>query len=142
MNLREHRGELIVLRCWCGVQHAVPQSLRDEQMRLHDNKGTPFGIYCPLGHSHIPSGESLADKHRREMELAEKRLAAERARHDQTRADRDHIEACRRAEKAAKTRLKKRIGAGVCPCCKRSFQNLARHMKGQHPEFAEDEEEG
>jgi hypothetical protein len=25
---------------------------------------------------------------------------------------------------------------GVCPCCKRTFENLARHMKGQHPTFA------
>lgn len=29
------------------------------------------------------------------------------------------------------------VGAGVCPCCNRTFKNLARHMAGQHPGFTE-----
>lgn len=28
-----------------------------------------------------------------------------------------------------------RVGAGVCPCCKRTFQQLARHMKCKHPKY-------
>jgi len=59
--------------------------------------------------------------------------------HDQTRADRDHKEAQRRAEKAAKTRIKNRIGNGVCPCCNRTFKDLASHMKCKHPEYASDD---
>ena len=31
------------------------------------------------------------------------------------------------------TRLQKRIHAGVCPCCNRTFTNVARHMKTKHP---------
>lgn len=38
------------------------------------------------------------------------------------------------------TKLKKRIANGVCPCCKRSFCNLAAHMKTQHPEYTKEEE--
>ncbi|HEX9950777.1 MAG TPA: hypothetical protein VGB53_03340 [Rubricoccaceae bacterium] len=34
------------------------------------------------------------------------------------------------AQKGAHTRTKKRIAAGVCPCCNRTFQDLARHMAG------------
>ena len=29
-----------------------------------------------------------------------------------------------------------RIKNGVCPCCKRHFTNLERHMHTKHPEFA------
>lgn len=28
-----------------------------------------------------------------------------------------------------------RIRNGVCPCCNRSFKDVHRHMKSQHPEF-------
>lgn len=36
-------------------------------------------------------------------------------------------------EKLARKRLKKRVMAGVCPCCSRSFENLRRHMQTKHP---------
>lgn len=39
------------------------------------------------------------------------------------------------AQKGVTTRIKNRIGNGVCPCCNRTFANLARHMKGQHPDY-------
>lgn len=35
------------------------------------------------------------------------------------------------AEKKA-TRVMKRAQRGVCPCCNRTFQNLAQHMKSKH----------
>lgn len=93
--------------------------------------GEKMSIHCPLGHKHVPGGESEADKIRRQ-------LAAERARHDQTRAALGQAERCLIAEKGAKTKLKKRIANGMCPCCKRSFQNLGRHMKTQHPQYTRD----
>lgn len=61
----------------------------------------------------------------------------QRAAHDQTRAALRETERRRRAEKGAKTKLKKRIAAGVCPCCNRSFQNVRRHMANKHPEFTD-----
>ena len=127
-TISEYQGVLVVLRCWCGIQHAVPQSLRDEQMRMF-NAGREKGVYCPLGHSHIPSGESEVSRLRRSV--------------DYWRSERDRQEAKARAEKRRAaafkgivTRTKRRVGNGVCPCCKRTFQNLARHMHGQHPEYA------
>jgi hypothetical protein len=33
------------------------------------------------------------------------------------------------------TKLKKRTSAGTCPCCTRTFANMAEHMKKQHPDF-------
>lgn len=39
------------------------------------------------------------------------------------------------AQKGAKTKLQNRIAGGVCPCCNRTFKQLASHMKSQHPEY-------
>lgn len=122
-------GVLAVIRCWCGIQFAIPGVLDALRHRQHDNGLQVQVVFCPMGHQLVPSGEQEIDRVRRA-------LARERARHEATRKERDRAEAQRRAEKAAKTKLKKRVGAGVCPCCKRSFQNLGRHMKGQHPEFS------
>ena len=38
-----------------------------------------------------------------------------------------------KAEKETK-RLKRLASGGVCPCCNRTFSNMARHMRSQHPE--------
>ncbi len=38
------------------------------------------------------------------------------------------------------TKVKKRAANGVCPCCNRTFSDLARHMKAKHPDFAEGED--
>jgi hypothetical protein len=31
---------------------------------------------------------------------------------------------------------------GVCPCCNRTFQQLARHMKAKHPGYGPTDEVG
>ena len=127
---------LTVTRCWCGIEHAVPESLYRVQVRERDDEGrvkTP--IYCPLGHQWFVSGESKSAKLERE-------LARERAQNDQQQArlrDRlEHTERSRAALKGQVTKIKKRVGHGVCPCCSRTFQNLATHMQQEHPEFAQE----
>lgn len=45
------------------------------------------------------------------------------------------------ADWAQLTKTRKRIANGVCPCCHRTFQNLARHMAGQHPAYEESDQE-
>ena len=39
------------------------------------------------------------------------------------------------AAKAQVTKIKKRVGHGVCPCCNRTFGNLAAHIAQKHPTF-------
>ena len=128
MGFITYTGELTVLTCWCGLKHAVPAELRRRQLRQHNDGENVMEIFCPLGHGYVPSGESKAAK-------LERQLQRERQRHDQTRADRDHKENQRRAEKAAKTRLKNRARMGLCPCCNRHFKDLQRHINRMHPEF-------
>lgn len=123
-------GELTVVTCWCGTNHAVPADLREFQLREHRG-GRQYSVYCPLGHKYYISGEP-------EYKKLARQLQQERQQHDQTRAELQTTRHERNSERAAKSRLKKRICAGVCPCCKRSFQNLRRHMSTKHPEFSKE----
>ena len=129
-DLFEAVGVLVRVRCWCGIQHAVPSSLREEQLRQFNDGRTPESIYCPLGHQHRPVGLT-------EVKKLQHRLHQQLAAYDQVKAELRNTENSRRAEKAAKTRLKNRIANGVCPCCHRTFANLARHMGKQHPKYTD-----
>jgi hypothetical protein len=122
--------ELVVLTCWCGINHAVPRNLRAFQERQHRDGEKVTPIWCPLGHTHQPAGEGKAAQLARELERTERRA----------RARLDALEAERRSHSATKgqlTKTRKRIGKGVCPCCNRHFSNVQRHMERQHPELSE-----
>jgi hypothetical protein len=96
-------------------------------------------FYCPKGHRLHFGGESESERLERELAAAKRR---EGFANDRARATRDQLEASERSlrgHKAAKTRIKNRIANGVCPCCKRSFQDLHRHMAGQHPHFGSEQ---
>lgn len=126
-----YSGTLIVVTCWCGMRHAVPEELREFQMRQHRDGEDPTSIYCPLGHSHIPSGKGEAAK------LLEQLAAARRSR-DATRDLLDHEQRSHAVTRGHLTRTKKRVAHGVCPCCNRSFADVERHMKVKHPNYVKD----
>lgn len=87
--------------------------------------------YCPNGHAWCFGAESEEERLRRERDEARDRAARERSLRDQT-------EATLRATKGVVTKQRKhlaRVKAGICPCCNRSFQNLARHMTTKHPDY-------
>lgn len=106
----------------CGIQFAVPEAWRAEK------KETGKGWYCPNGCSRVYKESDVA--------AAKAELEAERDRHQRTLA---RLNAAETAEQKAKRELKrvnKRVSAGVCPCCNRTFQQLARHMKTKHPDHS------
>jgi 3'-phosphoadenosine 5'-phosphosulfate (PAPS) 3'-phosphatase len=120
-------GELVTKTCpACGVIYAMP-----EEFDTWCRKKSHRNFYCPAGHQlHYP-GKSEEQK----LREANEALARERARHDQTQAQ-------LRAQKAQTTRarnerdkIKTRVAHGVCPCCNRTFKQLAAHMQRKHPEF-------
>lgn len=115
----------------CGIEFGMPSPYLKERRE----KGGNF--YCPNGHSRVY----------RETECQRLEKAAKRAQDllEQERQRRVRAEdAQREAEASAATnakrvqRLKKRAAAGSCPCCKRNFGNLQKHMATKHPEFAKD----
>lgn len=74
-----------------------------------------------------------------DLEILRGQLATTKDMLDTARKQRNRAENQRRAEKAAKTRIKNRISKGVCPCCNRTFANLAQHMANQHPGFIDND---
>src|SRR5260221_5745408 len=95
-------------------------------------------FYCPNGHTmRFPIGKSLEQ---RELKAAKQRaVEAEReaAHQKQMRewAERSAKGANIAAglAKAAKQRLLHRVNCGVCPHCRRTFNQLAAHIKSKHP---------
>lgn len=92
-------------------------------------------FYCPNGHA-MAYREGEADRLRKIIREREERILQEIA--AKTKAQSDALFYKAEADQAFKEakRLKKRVSAGVCPCCTRTFQNLQRHMATKHPEVA------
>lgn len=115
----------------CHLLFAIPELLAKE---LRGNHRT---FYCPKGHSLSWNGESALEQERRLRKNAERqRDNAESAR----LAARDQARAAERSAAATRghlTRLRRKIENGVCPVpgCQRSFQNVRRHIAGQHPDW-------
>lgn len=92
-----------------------------------------MGFFCPNGHGLAYGGNTLKERLTRAEQARDSARAYARSVQDQNDAERrSHA-----ATKGQLTRVRKRIAAGVCPCCNRTFQNVARHMAGQHPDYAE-----
>jgi NMD protein affecting ribosome stability and mRNA decay len=113
--------EMTQLKCGkCGITFNVPEYWRAEKQRTGDS------WFCPNGHCRVYS-ESDAEKYR-------KLLEQEKQRHLKTLSRLNEAEAAEQKITKELSRVKKRVHAGVCPCCNRTFQQLARHMKNKHPE--------
>jgi hypothetical protein len=97
--------------CKCGVTFAFPSSL----MRRLRASGESF--FCPTGHS----------QHFTESEAERLRAMLDEANRSKTKLADDYAQLQR-----VNRRLVRRISAGVCPCCNRTFTNLARHMAAKH----------
>ena len=118
--------------CNCGVVFGVPAGYRNN--RRKDKKA----FYCPNGHGQSYK-ESEADQLRRERDRLQQRLAQK---DDDIKFQRQLRETAERSASAYKgqvTKLKRRAKAGMCPCCKRSFVNLARHMATKHADMDPEE---
>lgn len=125
-----------LMRCkTCGLEYMIPAAFH---AALRNSKAW---WHCPNGHQwHYTENE--ADKLRRERDQLAQRIAQKDDEIAQLDASRDRAwsEVARQERKlsAAKgqiTKIKKRVHGGVCPCCNRTFSDLAKHMAGKHPGF-------
>jgi hypothetical protein len=100
-------------------------------------RSSGIAVFCPYGHSlHYPEGENEETTLRRERDQLRQRIAQ---RDDEIRHQKERAETAERSAVAYKgqvTKIKRRTLAGVCPCCTRTFQNLARHVATKHPGYA------
>lgn len=120
----------------CGTLFAMDTELHDE--RQSDKQF----FYCPNGHRMSYQGKSEQQKLKEQLDEARRR--AERAEQNQAYWRDEAREASDTAKKERHrangykghaTRITKRAKAGVCPCCNRTFKQLAAHMATQHPTF-------
>lgn len=108
----------------CGVEFAMPRHL------LNTRRDGAGQVFCPSGHTNHWA-ETKAQRLQRELDA--KNTELERARVARVDAECVRDRALARADKAERTL--KRTKNGVCPCCKRSFTALRRHMATKHPDF-------
>lgn len=130
-------NDLYVWTCSCGAK----QAMTHETNRVLRQSAATF--YCVHGHTRwFPPGKSEEEKLRDQLnaeriarQRAEQRVAekADEAQAAWNTATRERNRA--NGYKGHATRITKRAKAGVCPCCNRTFKQLAAHMANQHPEF-------
>lgn len=109
--------------CVCGVNFAMPEDMMNQRRQTGEH------LYCPNGHS-LRYRVTTVEKLRKQLDSANAR-----ARHEADQ--REASERSNRALRGVNTRMRNRAAAGVCQCCKRTFQDVARHMASQHPDYAD-----
>lgn len=124
--------ELTTVNCGeCGGVYAILERHRAQCQQ----KGTGWTCpYCKVDWGFFNNNENARLK--RELAEAKRKIEYKDAHLQIMHNENTTLEHRRRAEKAAKTRLKNRVGKGVCPCCNRTFLDLQRHMQLKHPSFA------
>ena len=140
MQTQTFTDELTVVTCGaagCGQTFGMTTSFYRQVRASHET------WYCPSGHPRAYLGESAVEREQRLRKRAEESARFARASRD---AALDQAEAAERSARAFKghvTRLRNRIANGVCPVpsCRRSFENVRRHITGQHPEWAHEHPE-
>lgn len=126
--------ELTTINCGvCGGSYAINEAYRLEKYQTGGSWNCP---YCRVAWGYANNSENARLK--RDLEWQKARVTREEIARKHAEDERDTAESRRRAEKAAKTRIKNRIANGVCPCCNRSFVDLHRHMETKHPGYAGD----
>lgn len=106
----------------CGVVFGMSEVFYNQRLRDHK------GWYCINGCRRIFSGESDVERLTRERDYAQSSRCREHEAHETTKRQRNAL-------KGHLKRVRKRTATGTCPCCKRTFKQLARHMQGQHPKY-------
>lgn len=133
----DRRVQLETFKCWsCGCEFAVDQSVSSNK---REYKKT---LYCPNG-CQLSFGKSRTDQVREEMEAEIARVKRDKeyleASVKRQRERANTAERSLTATRGVVTRIKNRVGKGVCPCCNRTFADLQRHMHAKHPDFATSE---
>lgn len=129
-----HTGTLVVEHCCnCGTAFAMPSGLQAQRIKDHQE------FYCPAGHRQYYTGPTEAQKLKKELDYSKQELeyANRRAASAEGRAKREQARA--NGFKGAMRKVKRRVSNGVCPCCTRTFKDLAAHMNQKHPDYASTE---
>jgi hypothetical protein len=114
----------------CGIPFGLEAAHHAQMQR------TGARFYCPNGH-HISYAENEVATLKKQLAQKNSDMAWWQERAEARFRALVSAERRLRATRGVATKIKRRVGKGVCPCCNRTFRDLARHMEGQHPDFAE-----
>jgi hypothetical protein len=118
--------------CNCKCSFAIPSELYQSALAYREK----LSFYCPYGHSqYFITGETEEAKLRRERNRLRQQIAEKDDTIREWIGRKETVERQLTATKGVVTRIKNRVGRGVCPCCNRTFENLQRHMRGKHPTY-------
>lgn len=123
--------------CVCGMEFAVPDGWYRARLR---GDGGNRGFHCPNGHAQHFVGKTAEERLREELQRAEAKAAQERTLREAAERSATAQRAQTTKAKNENKRLRTRVANGVCPCCNRTFGNLARHMSAKHPDFQHKED--
>ena len=139
MNTITVTTKLDTINCGeCGGIYAIQERFRAQCYQEGKSWNCP---YCRTGWGYSNNNENA--KLKRQLEAAEvekKRLAQEVEyqvkRKREAAAEARYFRSSRDGLKGVLSKMKKRVGRGVCPCCNRHFADLQRHMESKHPDVA------
>lgn len=124
--------EMATINCKCGGTYAITERFRLDKHKVGGSWTCP---YCQTGWGY--ASNSLNDKLRRDLDRKTSEVERQKSINAHTQVTLQTTRHQLRAEKGAKTKLKKRITDGMCPCCDRHFQNVRHHIKHMHPDYPE-----
>lgn len=116
--------ELTTINCGeCGGSYAINERYRQQRYEEGNGWNCP---YCRVSWGYFENNRHK--KLKRELADATRR------------ADQHAVEAREARQRASQIsrsyqRVRERVRNGVCPCCNRTFENLARHMSTKHPDY-------
>lgn len=116
--------------CNCYTHFGMDQTLYN---RLQANGGT---FWCPLGHAQHYTDTEI-QRLKKQLKNANDRMNYAEQRAECKAIEAEEAKRSRTAIKGQLTKTRKRIVNGVCPCCHRTFHQLASHMQQKHPDFKE-----
>lgn len=137
MNQIQESITLTAINCGeCGGTYCINERYRAQR---YEKGGGWHCPYCQCSWGYF--GDTEAAKLKKALEAEQRNTAFYKNNAASERASRECTERRLIAAKGAKIRLRNRIKNGVCPCCTRSFENLANHIKTKHPDFKAEEKE-
>lgn len=134
MSTFTYENTLTVIECaQCHMDFAMSKEFNRKRREDHES------FYCPAGHRQYFAARSQVEKLKDELERENRRVANLRARLDQEHAEAQHQARRAAAARGQLTKLRNRVARGVCPdlSCKRSFTDVAEHVRTCHPDLIE-----
>jgi DNA repair exonuclease SbcCD ATPase subunit len=131
-------GSLTLVEIECA--NCITHFAMDEALQRRCRE-TGRDFYCPNGHINVYRDNELArlrkerEQLKHEADNARKRMTWAERLAETAAQERDQVKKAHAATKGQLTKTRKRIANGVCPCCHRTFKQLASHMAHKHPGF-------